>query len=85
MSYKQIILSIRGYENKQIRDWERARLIAYEVYVSIPKKKGNSNMPIHSFMPLPSDQDRKRGLTKEKTKELRQFFIDKQKNKLNEN
>jgi hypothetical protein len=83
MSYKQIILSIRGYENRQLRDWERARLIAYNVYAGIPKKEKNRS--IQSFLPLPSDANMKRQRTKEQEKELRKFFIDKQRNKSNDN
>jgi hypothetical protein len=83
MSYKQIILSIRGYENRQLKDWERARLIAYYGYAGIPKKEKNKS--IFAFLPLASDSNRKGQRTKEQEKELRQFFIDKQRNKSNDN
>jgi hypothetical protein len=83
MSYKQIILSIRGYENRQLKDWERARLIAYYGYAGIPEKA--SKKSIFGFLPLSSDANRTNKRTKEQDKELRQFFVDKQKRKQNDN
>lgn len=45
-------LKVNGYMNRDNRDWQRARFIAYNVYLSIPKK---TNEHIHDFMPLPGD------------------------------
>lgn len=75
MTYKETILAIRGYEKRQMRDWERARLIAYQIYAGIPKK-GN-NKPIHQYLPLPSDSIQRK--SKEEMDAVRKFFINKQK------
>lgn len=78
MTYKEVILAIRGYENWQIREWERARLIAYQVYTSIPKQKGHGNKPIHQYLPLPSDLRNRNIKTKEEIEAQRRFFVEKQ-------
>lgn len=85
MTYKEVVLAIRGYENKQLRDWERARLIAYQVYASTPKKRGDSNKPIQQYLPLPSDRARTHNIDPERFKAQRELFIKKQleKDKLN--
>jgi len=77
MSYKEIILAIRGHEYSQGKEWERTRLIAYYSYAGIPKKEKNKS--ITAFLPLPSDSMRSNKISDERNKELRQFFIDKQK------
>lgn len=74
MTYKEVILAIRGYENKQIREWERTRIIAYQVYTSIPKKQANK--AIQSYLPLPSDNRNKR--SREEMNKVRTFFLEKQ-------
>lgn len=79
MTYKETILAIRGYENRQLRDWERTRLIAYQVYAGIPKK--NQNKPITQYMPLPSDLRNKVTRSKEEMEAQRRFFIDKERNR----
>jgi len=76
---------MRGYTNRQLKDWERARLIAYNIYASIPKKKGTSNQSIYSWLPLSTDQNRPRKMSDEKNKELRKFFVNKQQSKTNDN
>lgn len=76
MSYKQIILAIRGYEKRQAREWERARLIAYQVYAGTPKK--GQNKSITQYLPLASDIMNKVNKDPEKLKAQRDFFINKQ-------
>lgn len=78
MTYKEVILAIRGYEIRNSRDWERFRLIAYQVYAGTPKK--GSNKSIYAYLPLPTDR-KVPILTKEEDKALREFFIKKQLNK----
>ena len=77
MTYKEVILAIRGYENKQVRDWERARLVAYQVYSGIPKK--GQNKQIHQYLPLPSDMRNKMKRSREEMEAQRKFFVNKQK------
>lgn len=74
MTYKETILAIRGYEKRQLREWERARLIAYQVYAGIPKK--NPTKPIQQYLPLASDNIHKK--SKEEMEAVRKFFIEKQ-------
>lgn len=42
-----------AYDNKQLKEWERARSISYMMYLSNTTEK--SPKSIRSFMPLPSD------------------------------
>ena len=78
MTYKEVILAIRGYENWQVREWERTRLVAYQVYAGIPKAKGHSNKPIHQYLPLPSDLRNRVTKSREEIEAQRRYFIDKQ-------
>lgn len=74
MTYKETILAIRGYEDRQEREWQRIRVIAYQVYASTPTK--DSKKPIHMYLPLPSDNKHKR--SREEMKTVRAFFIEKE-------
>lgn len=74
MTYKETILAIRGYEDRQERDWQRIRVVAYQVYASTPTKE--SKKPIHVYLPLPSDNRNKR--SREEMKAVRAFFIEKE-------
>lgn len=85
MTYKEIVLAIRGYEKRELGEWERTRLIAYQVYAGIPKKKGESNKPIYSYLPLPSDGQKANRMTKESYEETRQIFLNKLKEKSKQN
>ena len=42
-----------AYDNKQLKEWERARSISYMMYLANTTEK--SPKSIRSFMPLPSD------------------------------
>ena len=75
MTYKETILAIRGYENRQMRDWERARLVAYQVYAGIPKK--GANKPITHYLPLASDLRNRAGKDNESLNEFRKRLIEK--------
>ena len=79
MTYKETILAIRGYENRQLRDWERTRLIAYQVYTSIPKK--GANKPITHYLPLASDLRNRSGKSAEDMIDFRKRLIEKHRNK----
>jgi len=76
MSYAEVILAIRGYENKQSRDWEKTRLVAYYTYCGIPKKETNKS--IFQFMPLPSDMKNRPKQDAESMRLQREFFIKKE-------
>ena len=58
MTYAEMILAIRGYEKRQEREWERTRIVAYQVYAGTPKK--GQNKSIQAYLPLPSDKLRTR-------------------------
>jgi hypothetical protein len=74
MTFAETILTLRGYHVSQSREWEKYRLVAYQVYTSIPKKE--SNKSIHNYLPLPTDQGAKK-LNDEMVKARRQAFLDK--------
>jgi len=54
-----------AYQNKEVREWERTRMVAYLIYkVNTSEKSPKS---LKSFFPLPSDEfeDNKPKLTQE--------------------
>ena len=54
-----------AYQNKEVREWERTRMVAYLIYkVNTSEKSPKS---LRSFFPLPSDEveDDKPKLTQE--------------------
>jgi hypothetical protein len=55
----------KAYQNKEVREWERTRMVAYLIYkVNTSEKSPKS---LKSFFPLPSDEveDDKPKLTQE--------------------
>ncbi len=74
MTFAETILTLRGHQNSQARDWEKYRLVAYQVYTSIPKKSPNKS--IQQYFPLPTD-NRGRKLDANLIKARRQAFLDK--------
>ena len=74
MTFAETILTLRGHQNSQARDWEKYRLVAYQVYTSIPKKSPNKS--IHQYFPLPTDGSGRK-LDPELVKARRQAFLDK--------
>lgn len=74
MTFAETILTLRGHQNSQSREWEKYRLIAYQVYTSIPKKSPNKS--IQQYFPLPTDSNGKK-LDSELVKARRQAFLDK--------
>jgi hypothetical protein len=73
MTYKETVLAIRGYENKQEREWQRIRVVAYQVYASTPTK--DSKKSINAYLPLSSDRLKRK--PKEEMDKVRKFFIEK--------
>lgn len=53
----QIYLKMKGFDNKKWEGWEQSRFIAYNVYASIPRKKGVALQSISKFFPLPTDKN----------------------------
>jgi hypothetical protein len=74
MTFAETILTMRGHQVNQSREWEKYRLVAYQVYTSIPKKQPNTS--IQQYFPLPTDQRGKK-LNDEMVKARRQAFLDK--------
>jgi hypothetical protein len=74
MTFAETILTLRGYHNSQSREWEKYRLVAYQVYTSIPKKTPNKS--IKDYFPLPTDQGGKK-YDPSLIKDRRQAFLDK--------
>jgi hypothetical protein len=74
MTFAETILTLRGHHTGQSREWEKYRLVAYQVYTSIPKKSPNKS--IQEYFPLPTDQGGKK-LNPEMVKARRQAFLDK--------
>jgi hypothetical protein len=74
MTFAETILTLRGHHTGQSREWEKYRLVAYQVYTSIPKKIPNKS--IQEYFPLPTDQGGKK-LNPEMVKARRQAFLDK--------
>ena len=74
MTFAETILTLRGHHTSQSRDWEKYRLVAYQVYTSIPKKEANKS--IQQYFPLPTDMGGKK-LDADMIKARRQAFLDK--------
>ena len=74
MTFAETILTIRGNHVSQARDWEKYRLVAYQVYTSIPKKEANKS--IQQYFPLPTDKVGKK-FNSEMVQARRQAFLDK--------
>jgi hypothetical protein len=74
MTFAETILTLRGHKTSQAREWEKYRLVAYQVYTSIPKKGPNKS--IQQYFPLPTDMGGKK-LDPDLVKARRQAFLDK--------
>lgn len=74
MTFAETILTMRGHQQKQSREWEKYRLVAYQVYTSIPKKSPNKS--IHQYLPLPTDMGAK-NLDAKMVQARRSAFLDK--------
>ena len=65
MTWREFLLYKTAYQNKEVREWERTRMVAYLIYkVNTSEKSPKS---LKSFFPLPSDEveDDKPKLTQE--------------------
>ena len=54
LSWREFLLYKYAYENKEVKEWERTRVLAYLLY------KANTSDKVHksikAFFPLPSDE-----------------------------
>jgi len=65
LTWREFLLYKMAYQNKEVREWERTRMVAYLIYkVNTSEKSPKS---LRSFFPLPSDEveDDKPKLTQE--------------------
>ena len=54
MTWREFLLYKTAYQNKEVREWERTRMVAYLIYkVNTTEKSPKS---LKSFFPLPSDE-----------------------------
>jgi hypothetical protein len=54
LTWREFLLYKTAYQNKEVREWERTRMVAYLIYkVNTSEKSPKS---LRSFFPLPSDE-----------------------------
>ena len=65
ITWREFLLYRKGYEAKQLAEWQRTRLIAYIMYCT--NTESGKRKEIHEFMPLTTDElpDRGEPLTQE--------------------
>lgn len=56
MTPAETYLKMKGFNNNRWVEWQHTRLISYNIYASIPRKKNQSIMSIEKFFPLPTDK-----------------------------
>jgi hypothetical protein len=81
MTFAETILMLQGYNIKQSRDWEKFRLVSYQVYLSYPKREANKS--ITNYLSLVSDKLNKKSYSVDMLKARRQAFLDKDKLSIN--
>jgi len=54
LTWREFLLYKKAYDNKQLKEWERTRMISYLIYKANTTDK--SPKSIKSFFPLPSDE-----------------------------
>ena len=53
LTWREFLLYKMAYDNRQLREWERTRMITYLIYKANTTEK--SPKSIKAFFPLPSD------------------------------
>lgn len=53
LTWREFLLYKYAYDNKQVKEWERTRMVAYLIYKANTSDK--SPKSIKAFFPLPSD------------------------------
>jgi len=54
LTWREFLLYKTAYDNRQIKEWERTRTLAYMIYRSNSAEKNPKS--IKTFFPLPSDE-----------------------------
>ena len=54
MTWREFLLYKKAYDYKQVKEWERTRMVAYMIYKANTSDK--SPKSLKSFFPLPSDE-----------------------------
>lgn len=54
LSWREFLLYRMAYDNKEIKEWERTRTLAYMIYRS--NTTDTAPKSIRAFFPLPSDE-----------------------------
>lgn len=67
MTWKEFQLRLDGYNRIQIKEWEKHRLVAYQVYASTPMK----NKPVNIEKYLPLGEKPKMSMTDEMKERIR--------------
>jgi len=73
ITFAETILTLRGYNIKNAREWEKYRLVAYQVYTSIPTKQPKKG--ITQYLPLLTDRLNTKQYNPEQIKQRRALFI----------
>lgn len=63
ISWREFVLYRKGYEQRELREWERSRFIGWMVYNNIVKYEKGAKKNIKKFLPLSSDQDEAEEIT----------------------
>jgi hypothetical protein len=59
LTWREFLLYRKGYEARQLAEWQRTRLIAYVIYCTNTETKGRKE--ITEFLPLSTDDKPDRG------------------------
>lgn len=59
LTWREFLLYRKGFEARELNEWNRARFVAYQVYVNVTKYEKN-RIGIKEFLPLPSDEKEER-------------------------
>lgn len=67
MTRAEFMLKAKGYDTKQVKEWERSRFIGYQTYAYAPYRKGKP-VKITKFLPLKTDNANHLKLSEEERK-----------------
>lgn len=79
MTWREFQLKTAGFFRQDKRDWERARLIAYYAYASIPET--GKKVSINKFLPLGDEESEIQDWQKEMLKDAQKLAIQEAKQK----
>lgn len=55
LNWREFLLYRKGFEKRELNEWERTRILGYSIYWNITKYE-KSRKGIKQWMPLPSDE-----------------------------